>query len=54
MVLDDVKCDAEENLEVVWAIIAGLTTIAYNINAVCMLLVVRLIDFALLHSKVRE
>jgi len=53
MGLEDVECDAEENL-VVRDIMTALETITNTINALCTLLVVKLIDFALLHFKVRE
>jgi len=54
MGLEDVEYDAEENLEVVWDIMTALATITYKINALCMLSVLGIIDFALLHLKVCE
>ena len=40
MGLEDVECDAEGNLEVVWDIMAALAIITCRINALCLMLVV--------------
>jgi hypothetical protein len=52
--LEDVECDAEENLEVVWDLMRVLAAITFITNAVYMLLVVRPIDIDLLYLNVRE
>jgi hypothetical protein len=54
MDLEDVECDAEENLEKMWGLMRALKTIAFRTNALYILLVVRTIYSAFLHFKVRE